>query len=292
MDLHRLRIFTSVFQHRSFSKASVELHLSQPTVSEHIRALEEQLQCRLFDRLGRAVYPTKEAELLYPHGLEVLEKAAALQELVLNYQQDISGDLIIGASSIPGTYLLPSIIALFHKKYPHTSFQIIISDSGDVMEKLLQHQFLLGIVGTKYNHDQINFSPFMEDELIVISAPSAIKEKSLSLNELVNFPMVLREKGSGTRREFEKILEREAIPPDEIKVAGIFSSTEAVKQAVKAGLGFSILSRLAVRDELARKNLQQIKIKNLTMKRSFYAVTHQKRSLPPVYQLFLKQLVK
>lgn len=292
MDLHRLRVFASVFKYKSFSKASVEMHLTQPTVSEHIRLLEEEFKCKLFDRLGRGIYPTKEAELLYGHASELIEKAENLQELVTSSRQDISGQLIVGASSIPGTYILPAIIASFRKKYPHASFQINISDSKDVVDKLLGHELLLGMVGTKYNQEQINFFPFREDELIVIAAPGTVKTKSLTLQELTKYPLVLREKGSGTRREFEKILEIKAISSDKIKIAGIFGSTEAVKQAVKAGLGFSILSRLSVLEELNRKSLLEIKIKNIAMKRNFYVVTHKKRTLPLRYQLFLEQLIQ
>lgn len=122
MDIHHLRVFASVFKNRSFSKASGELHLSQPTISDHIRALEEELSCRLFDRLTRTIIPTEEAESLYGHAVEIIEKADLLKDTV-GHVREIAGEVIVGASTIPGTYLMPSIIAAFKKKYPESLFR-------------------------------------------------------------------------------------------------------------------------------------------------------------------------
>src|SRR5512143_3620760 len=116
MDIHHLRVFTTVFRNRSFSKASEELHLTQPTVSDHVKALEDELHCRLFDRLGRSIIPTKEADLLYSHSAELIEKADALKELIGQSKNTITGELNVGASTIPGTYVIPRIIADFTKR--------------------------------------------------------------------------------------------------------------------------------------------------------------------------------
>lgn len=146
---------------------------------------------------------------------------------------------------------------------------------------------LIGIVGAKLTHEKINYVPFMEDELIVVSSPSLRGKKSMTLQELMKFPMIVREEGSGTRKEVEKILERRGMPLDRIRIASIFGSTDAVKQAVKAGLGISIVSRLSVVDELKHKVLQEIRLTDIKMKRNFYTVTHKKRTLPKAYRVFL-----
>lgn len=290
MDVHQLRVFASVFKNRSFSKASEELYLTQPTVSNHIRTLEEELGCKLFDRLGRTVIPTKEAEILYSHALEIIEKARDIKELIGHMKKEISGELVIGASTIPGTYLLPSIMAGFVEKYPSVSFQILISDSREIVEKVSRHDLLMGIVGARLANSQIAYTPFLEDELIVVSSPSFIKYRQMTLKELMNLPILLREQGSGTRRETEKILEDRGISLDSIKIAGIFGSTDAIKQAVKAGLGISILSRLSVKDELRYAILKEIRLTDTKMKRRFYIVTHKKRTLPEAYNLFLEHI--
>ncbi|MDP2278921.1 MAG: selenium metabolism-associated LysR family transcriptional regulator [Nitrospirota bacterium] len=291
MDIHHLKVFLSVFKNKSFSRASEELSLTQPTISDHVKSLEEELNCKLFDRLGRSIMPTKEAEVLYNHAMEIIEKADNIKDVIGQFKKEITGELIIGASTIPGTYLMPAIISSFKKKYPSVFFRIAIADSEEIIKKVLKHELLIGIVGSKLGNEQIHYMPFMEDELIVVSAPSMLKKERTTLNELIKFPMVLREEGSGTRRETEKILEERGISFEDIKISGIFGSTDAIKQAVKEGLGVSILSRLSVKDELKYGILKEIKLTNIEMKRKFYIVTHKKRTLPHLYRTFLEYLL-
>jgi DNA-binding transcriptional LysR family regulator len=287
MDIHHLRVFVSVFQNKSFSKAAKQLRLTQPTVSAHIRALEDEYNCKLFDRLGRTIIPTKEAEVLYQYAGEIIEKTDAINEVIGRFKNKITGKLIIGASTIPGTYLLPLIMNSFLKRYPTVSFQILIADSKKIIESLSKHELLMGIVGAKLGNDKINYMPFLDDELIAVSSPSLIKKNRMTLKELVTFPMILREEGSGTRTITEQILSGKGITHRRMSVAGIFGSTDAVKQAVKAGLGVSILSRLAVSDELKYKTLKEIKITDVSMKRKFFLITHTRRTIPLAYKMFL-----
>lgn len=291
MDIHHLRIFAAVFKHKSFSKASEELYLTQPTVSDHIKTLEEEMACRLFDRLGRTIIPTKEAEALYTHALEIIEKADHIKEVVGQFKKEVAGEIVIGASTIPGTYLMPSIIAAFRKIHPSTSFQIIVSDSRDIVERVVRHELLIGIVGAKLTNHQIHYVPFMQDELIAVASPLLIRDGVITLQDLARIPMILREEGSGTRREVEKILESKGVALEEIEIAGIFGSTDAVKQAVKAGLGISIVSKFSVTDELKYKVLKEIKVKDVQMRRNFYIITHKKRTLPLSYTIFLEHVM-
>lgn len=290
MDIHHLKVFVSVFKNRSFSKASEELHLTQPTVSDHIKALEEELNCMLFDRLGRTIIPTKEAGALYNQAMEIIEKVDVVKSAIKELKKEVSGELIIGASTIPGTYLLPRIISDFSKDHPSVSFQVVESDSRGIVEKVLRHELLLGIVGAKLNNAQLTFTPVTEDELIAVSSPSLIRKNEMSLEEFTGLPIVIREEGSGTRKEMERIFESRDISPDRLRIAGLFGSTDAVKQAVKAGLGVTILSELAVTDALKYKALKKIKVRGVQMKRKFYAVTHKKRTLPLAYSHFLDYL--
>lgn len=290
MELHHLRIFLSVFRNRSFTRASVELHLSQPTISDHIKTLETDLRCSLFDRLGGTIVPTQEAETLYNHAMELIEKADGLKNIIGQLKDEVSGELVIAASTIPGTYLLPSLIASFRNKHPSVSFTIPVSDSKAVVQQVSDHQVLMGIVGAKLTDARISYLPFLEDELIVVSAPSFIKSGGLTVRDLSRYPMICREEGSGTRREAEKILEGQGFFLDRMKVAAVFGSTEAVKQAVKAGLGLAIVSRLSVEEELKHRALKEVALAAPRMKRQFYVITHKKRALPLPYTLFLEHL--
>ena len=291
MDLHHLRIFVSVFKHRSFSKASQELSLSQPTVSDHIQNLENELNCRLFDRLGRTILPTKEADVLNRHAREVIEKAEALGEMIGNLKKEIGGELILGASNIPGTYLMPSLMASFRRKYPSVSVQVSISDSRGIVEKVIGQELLMGIVGAEIPNAQISYTTLMEDELIAVASPSMMTKSRMSLQDLLLYPIVSREKGSGTLRETERILEEMGLPIDALRVAGVFGSTEAVKQAVKAGFGVSILSKMSVAEDLRHNTLKEVKIKGVLMKREIVLVTHKKRTLPLAYRVFLEHVL-
>ena len=290
MDIHQLRVFTSVFKNRSFSRASEELSLTQPTVSDHIKTLETELDCRLFDRMGRTIIPTKEAEALYGYSLEIIEKADGIKDVIAQFRKEVAGELIIGASTIPGTYLMPAVMAEFRKKHASISFRIIISDSKEIVEKVLSHEILLGVVGAKLPDARLTYTPFVQDDLIVVAAPSFVKEETMALRDLLQYPVVLREEGSGTRREAERILEKKGVSFEDMKIACILGSTDGVKQAAKAGLGFTILSKFSVTDELKYRTLKEIKLADVVLKRDFYLVTHKGRTLPLSYGIFLKYL--
>jgi len=205
-------------------------------------------------------------------------------------KKEVAGELIVGASTIPGTYLLPELMSDFKRKYPGVSFQIRVGDSQEIVQQIVSHHVLLGIVGSKIANAQINYTPFLEDELIIVAAPSFIKSSRIPLKDLCRYPIVLREEGSGTRREAEKQLEEHGVSWGSVKVAGIFGSTDAVKQAAKVGLGLTILSRFSVTEELKHKLLKEIKLAAPPMKRLFYIVTHKRRTLPLIYSLFLDHL--
>lgn len=290
MDIHQLRVFLSVFKNRSFSRASEELHLTQPTISDHIKSLEEELNCRLFDRLGRTIIPTAEAKLLHNYAVEILEKAEEAKASLNRIKTYPSGELIIGASTIPGTYILPGILKRFAELYPSIEFKLLISDSKGILDRVLSHEIFLGVIGANLRDTKINFIPFGEDELIVIASPQMIKKSSIKMEELKSFPFIAREEGSGTRKETERMLEEKGVKPEELKIAGVFGSTEAVKEAVKAGLGIAIVSRVSVREEIRSGTLKELKIQGLEFKRRFYIIFHRKRSLPYQYKLFLEYL--
>jgi len=290
MDIHHLRVFASVFKNKSFSKASEELHLSQPTVSDHIKTLEEELRCRLFDRLSREIIPTKEAFLLIGKALEVIENLEGIKDLLNESRKDMTGHLMIGASTIPGTYILPELSASFRREHPSVFFEIIVSDSQRIVDKVSEHDLTIGIVGAKIEARNIQYTAFLHDELIAIGSPKIAKH-SIHIDDLAQIPMIIREKGSGTRREFEKILEDAGFDIHQLPVAGIFGSTDAVKQAAKEGMGIAIVSRRSVRDELKCNILKEIRIKDVDMKRQFYIITHMKRTLPHLYKTFLEYLL-
>jgi len=290
MDIHHLKVFLSVFKNKSFSKASGELSLTQPTVSSHIKAIEDELDCRLFDRIGRTIIPTKEAELFYLQASDLVENMANIKASIGQFKEDVKGEIMVGASTIPGTYIIPSIVSGFRRKCPDISFQVIIEDSKKITDMIAKNELLLGIVGARMEDRRIEYMPFVDDELILVSSPKLFAKRTISLKGLANIPFLVREEGSGTRKMMEKHLSEKGVGLKDLNVVAILSSTDAVKEAVKSGLGVSVLSRVAVRGELKMRTLKEIKINGLNMKRSFYIITHKKRMLPKNYRIFLDYL--
>lgn len=288
MDIHQLRVFCAVYRNRSFSLAAVEQKLTQPTVSEHIADLERQLGASLFDRAGRSIHPTPEARILFARANDVIEQMAAIPEAIARSRKDLSGQIVIGASSIPAVYILPAAIATFRKQHAGVSFQVRAGDSREIAELVVSHEMTLGIVGSQIVRGRLHYRPLLEDELVVV-VPSHGWEEFSTLRRLTKQPAVLREEGSGTRREAERILQAAGIDAAQLTVAAVLGSTDAVKQGVKAGIGWSVVSRRAVEEEIAAGTLRVAPV-TARMRRFFYAVTHTRRSLPAVSQAFVDHL--
>ncbi len=288
MDIHQLRVFCSVFRNRSFSQAAVEQRLTQPTVSEHIADIERTLGARLFDRAGRSIHPTPEAEILFTRANAIIEQVAAIPDAIARSSKDLSGQVVIGASSIPAVYILPAAIAAFRKQHPGVSFHVRAGDSREIAELVVSHELTLGIVGSRIVRGHLHYRPLMEDELVVVVPADGWDEFS-TLRRLSKRPAVLREEGSGTRREAERILQAAGVDPAQLAVAAVLGSTDAVKQGVKAGLGWSVVSRRAVEEEVAAGTLHIARVA-ASMRRSFFAVTHTRRSLSAAGQAFIDSL--
>ena len=292
MDAHQLRVFASVFRNKSFSKASRELKLTQPTVSNHVMSLEKELGCKLFDRTGRKVIPTEEAEVLYIHALDVTEKLDAIPDAIRGVDREISGELVIGASTIPGTYILPAIAAHFVKRYPDVSFEIRLGDTEEITNLVLDHKILVGTVGAKTVRSMLDYRPFVDDELVVAGSSKLIDGRSVSLEQLCAVPFLLREEGSGTRKIMEEYLAKEGLGVKDLNVVAVLGSTDAVREAVKAGLGASILSKFALTEEHMSDRLAVARIKGHKMKRMFFLISHHKRTLPTHYGLFVEDMIR
>jgi DNA-binding transcriptional LysR family regulator len=292
MDIHHLKIFVSVYKNKSFTRASEELHISQPTISEHIKNLENSLDCRLFDRLGRSIMPTAEADVLYPKALQLLDDLDQIQQEISAAGTGVKGKLVIGASTIPGTYILPRAAYSFKKQYPEVRFEILIEDSARITSMVLQHELLCGIVGARITSDKLLYRPLIEDELVLVATKKVLAQKTVTLAKLTTIPFLQRETGSGTRQTFENFLKKNNISSSALNVVATLGSTSSVKQAVKESLGASVISRIAVQEELENKTLFEIPIKNFKMKRKFYQVRQKKRTLPAQYLAFCKHLTK
>lgn len=290
MDFHQLRIFSEVYRQRSFTKAAELLNISQPTISEHIKNLEGELSASLFDRLGRTIIPTATAELLFPRAQQLLDALNRLHDDLVRAREEMRGTIVLGASTIPGTYLVPALVVEFSRRHPGVTFEVMIADTAGITQQILDHQLFFGIVGARTFSEKLNYQAFVRDDLVLVGRSEFDPGKPLSVAQLRELPFLLREKGSGTRSCMEEHLAGIAINPGDLNEVAILGSTAAVKEAVRQGLGVSVLSRLAVQEELENGSLRELNVTGLKMSRDFFLVRHSQRTLPSHYQAFFSHL--
>jgi len=180
----------------------------------------------------------------------------------------------------------------FKKQYPDVAFEILIEDSSKITNMVLQHDLFFGIVGAKMPSEKLDYEPLIEDELVLVATPELLPQKTIALDKLRSIPFLQREIGSGTRQTFENFLKKNNITTNTFNIVATLGSTSAVKQAVKENLGASVISRVAVQEELDSGILYEIPIRNMKMKRKFYIVRQKKRSLPTQYAAFCEHMKK
>ncbi|MCX5868925.1 MAG: selenium metabolism-associated LysR family transcriptional regulator [Proteobacteria bacterium] len=297
-DLRQLEIFCQVVRHRSFSEAAKAVHLAQASVSERIAGLEKMVGAPLLDRRGRRVVPTKTGEVLYARALRLLEmKQDTCQELE-DFLGIRRGEILLGASTIPGEYILPSQIQLFRESYPGVSVRMKIGDTRDITAEVLEGNLELGVVGSKSRDKNLSYQELWEDELIV-AVPASHRwagKKSVPWEDLREEPLILRESGSGTLKILENHLEK--LPGkslEHLNPVAVLGSSTAVKEGIKAGLGVSIISSRAVQAEVESGLLKALKLGGLSIRRRFYLVLNRQRALSPLakaFARFLREQVK
>jgi DNA-binding transcriptional LysR family regulator len=280
--------FTKVYERGSFSRAAEELYLSQPTISAHISSLEQELGSLLFDRLGRRILPTPAGEVLYRHALQAFACLDGARHEIRLLQDRVSGELAVGASTIPAHYLLPGVLAGFTSLYPDVRVRLGVGDSDGVARQVAAGDIAVGVVGAVEDIPDLAYTKVLTDDLVVIAPLSLVaRNRDMPGSELDKWPWVVREKGSGTRKAFELALAAAGLELRSLKVAVEVESTFAVLQCVKAGLGLSVTSRLAAGSLLERGEVSEVRVPELSFNRSFYCVHHERRSLIPAMRLFI-----
>jgi len=293
IDFRHLETFCRVADLKSFSKAADDLFLTQPTVSGHILSLEHSLSLRLFDRTGREVRLTKAGEVFLQYASKILSSRKNLLNALSEFSQGIRGELSLGASTIPGEYLLPKLMGNFKKEHPHFTLSLKIADTKEIVKWVLQGDVEYGMIGGKLNHNFLHYEKYEEDEIIVV-APSGhplTKKKKVDLVDLLKEPWIIREEGSGTQMAVEKALRKKGKNLKQFNVVMEMGSTSSVKEGVKAGLGLAFISKRAVEVELNQGLLFRIHVEGTDpISRQLYIVSHRGRTLSPIGMEFLRFL--
>jgi DNA-binding transcriptional LysR family regulator len=290
MDLRRLEIFAKVAELGSFSRAAEALYLTQPTVSEHVRALEDELGVQLLDRLGRGAAVTRAGDLLLGYARRILALAAEARQAVDQFQGRMSGELIVGGSTIPGEYVLPGLIAEFRAKYPDVSIALQIGSSRQVTTWVEEGRVEIAIVGARPANRTLEARELMSDELVIVVGAGHrwAARRGVNVRDVASEPMIVRERGSGSREALEQALKRAGVDLGDFNVVAEMGSTQAIKQAVRAGVGIAIISQRAVELECRAKLVACVVIDDLTITRAFSIVTSRERSRSPLAQAFME----
>lgn len=282
MDLHALRTFLAVARRGNFTQAARDVFLSQPAVSMQMKHLEGQLGTPLFRRAGRTVRLTDAGEALRERAVRVLAEARGAVEAVAAAVGMKRGRLDVGASTTPGIYVLPPQIAKFRRRYPGIAVTLSIDNSSVIAEKVATGDLDLGFVGWELTTSEVAREKFCDDELVVIGPPGM---KRLSPEALARERFIQREEGSATRALAEAWFRKRALS---FEPAMHLNSPEAVKRAVAAGLGVSIISRHAVTWELREGRLSVVRVEDFPIRRPLYRITRKSGAPGPVEQEFMR----
>ncbi len=285
MDYRQLESFVAIVNFESFSDAAKSLYLAQPTISNHLKSLEDELHVVLIQRNSWGIQLTEEGRLLYDYAKEVLEKKKTLVNEINKNRVNLKGQIEIHASSIPEMYLIPEIVARFKKLEPEITFSLRHSDSQEVIEMLKSDEITFGFTGVKESHSDLSYTEISRDEILFLG-PSNEERNSVTLQEFQTLPLILREEGSGHRTAVESILNRERVSLESGNVTCRCENATAIKEMVKHGLGYSFLSKIAVQDELEKGTLKAIQIENLKFTRSFYFVYNKKKEFSVLERRF------
>jgi DNA-binding transcriptional LysR family regulator len=284
-----LKVFVTVIEQKNFSRAGDILNLSQPGVSLHIRNLENELGTKLIYRSPKQVQITEPGKILYRHAKQMLNHYETAKREINEFNNVVSGTMKIGASFTIGEYYLPKVLAEFATQYPMVDIQIIISNSNDVIQGIRSNKLDIGLIEGETDYKDIDVMPFMNDEMIVV-VPQDHPLSQMDLiegNMLQNQTWVLREQGSGTRTYSDKLLSSLEL---NIKKTFIFTSIQGVKEAVMAGLGIALLSRLTVQKELKSNELKTFHLKNERLIRPFSIVKKLDFEASKAMELFLRKV--
>ncbi|MGD0283598.1 MAG: selenium metabolism-associated LysR family transcriptional regulator [Dissulfurispiraceae bacterium] len=271
MEDHKLKVFCTVAETKSFSKTSQIIHLTQPAVSLQIQALEELYETKLFDRSSSSINLTTAGEVLYRYSKCILELYAELEMEIGKITGLIKGSITVGASTTIGNYVIPNLIYDFKKTHPKIKINILIGNTKRVLDLLNSGVIDFGLVEGDTSGHKIKIESVLTDELVFVlpAIHPWAKKKTISILEITKEPFIIREEGSGTRQIIEKYLATHGIKVTDMHIVLVLGGTESIKEAVERGMGISIASRWAIRKELKYGTLKFITAKEDRILRNF-----------------------
>jgi len=279
MTNRQLEVFLAVARERSFSRAAQKIHLSQPTLSEHVRELEKELGRPLFVRRGRVIALTEAGRVFEPRAVRAVAAVEDARRAVVELDGLVRGSLLVGASTTPGIYVLPAIVAAFRQRHPGVEIALRIGNSRVIEERIRANELDLGVVG---GHGLMPgercLAAGLLDELVLVVSPrhAWAGRRDVPPAWLADQPLLLREEGSATRQVTERALQAAGV---KVGPALELDHTEAIKQAVMAGLGAAFISVYAVRGELETRRLRALRLRGMRIRRHFHVLHNEVRAI-------------
>ncbi|KNC90248.1 DNA-binding transcriptional regulator YeiE [Trabulsiella odontotermitis] len=282
ITLRQLDVFAEVLKSGSTTQASQMLALSQSAVSAALTDLEGQLGVQLFDRVGKRLVVNEHGRLLYPRALALLEQAMEIEQL---FRED-NGAIRVAASSTIGNYILPEVIARYRRDFPDLPLELSVGNSQDVINAVADFRVDIGLIEGPCHAAEIVAEPWLEDELVVFAAPdSPLLEGKVTLARLASAPWILREKGSGTRELVDYLL-LSHLP--EFHLGMELGNSEAIKHAVRHGLGISCLSRRVIAEQLENGSLKELSVPLPRLTRTLWRIHHRQKHISNALNRFLR----
>jgi DNA-binding transcriptional LysR family regulator len=265
MDTRQLAAFCAVVERRSFSQAAERLGVTQPAVSLQVRSLEKRLGTPLLDRSGRRVEPTEAGWRLYRGAQRMLSlEDQLLAEVASTTEGELSGDLVLGASTGPAAIAVPVLLCEFQRENPDVRVHLTVSDTHTVVERVAARDLELGIVGASRRHRGVRFEPFFSDQVILVCPPGhRFAGRTVTLDELREETLILMQEGAGVRQIVEDGLRRSGVRLRDLDVKLELGLQESVRHAVEAGYGVTFISRTAVGAELTAGTLEEARVEGL-----------------------------
>ncbi len=272
LENFRLKVFRTVAQHLNFRKAAEYLFLTQPAITLQIKALEDDLGVRLFDRSANRVSLTRQGSLLLGYANKIATLASEAEQELGAEHGTVSGQLSLGSSTTIAQYVLPRLLGAFLDEHPRVQFSLHSGNTGEIVQLLLDDKLSVGVIEGPARARGIRAEPFMQDELVLITSP-AFESDRMSRDQLLGSNLLMREHGSGSRRVVELALEKAGLKLKSFKKAMDLDSTEAIKSAVEAGLGIGFVSRWSISKELELGVLKTAEVAGLRIARHFSLVS-------------------
>jgi DNA-binding transcriptional LysR family regulator len=280
IDLAKLQAFLYAAENLSFSEAAKQLHLSQPTISHHIKALEQELGVELFVRAGSGLKLTDAGRLLMLQAGKLLREANAVEQMMDSLQEKIVGQITIACSTTTGKYVLPQVAARFHQQHPGVKISILACTQENVVPRLMQEEADLGVVSYDACGGELECQEFFQDHIVLIvpaDHPWAARQH-IEASELLRVPFIMREPTSGTRRVLLAEFGKHDIDPEDMDIFLEIGNAEAIVKTIEAGFGVSFVSRLSAAWALDRGTVVEVPVVDFDLRRKLYMMRYKLRT--------------